>query len=120
MDRRNKRISIILESRRKERKKINNNAFSSRTSSASLSDISNIQIDGHLAIELLKKNIGKIFPLILSLVNEGESIASIERLFGMNKKALIQFIEKRPALHKAVQRAKDIRRDSVALKAMLE
>lgn len=116
----NRRIKVMIESKRKERQKLNSRVMDRCVYPCSLSDISKFQIDGKLSIELFKKHISKVLPVVLSLVSEGHSIPSIERLLGMNERSLECWLQNHPAIGKKIKRAREIRRDSIALKAMLE
>lgn len=116
----NRRIKVMIESRRKEREKIRSRTKDSCVYPCELSDISTFQIDGKLSIELFKQHISKLLPIVLSLVSEGKGIPAIERILGMNERSLECWLQNHPRIGKRVKEAREIRRDSIALKAMLE
>lgn len=62
--------------------------------------------------EDIRRVIGGLFPLIIRLVLNGESISKIEGLCGIPNKLLARFIFDHPRLDAHIRRARDIRRKS--------
>lgn len=115
-----RRIKVRIQTHRKEREKLKSRIKDSCVYLCSLSDISKFQIDGRLSIELFKKHISKVLPVVLSLVSEGKGIPAIERLLGMNERSLECWLQNHPAIDRKVKEARKIRRDSIELKKMME
>lgn len=84
-----------------------------------LSDLSDFQDNGLLSIQVFKENISKLFPLVLSLVSEGHSIPSVERLMGFNRRALVSFLQNHSGINRRVNEARKIHLDRVALAEIL-
>lgn len=116
----NRRIKVRIETHRKERQKIDNRIRTSCVYPIALSDLGHYRVEGKLSLEAFKENLAKLFPLVLSLVAEGKGIPAIERILGMNERSLECWLQNNPRIDKKVKRAREIRRDSIALKAMLE
>lgn len=70
-------------------------------------------------MEILKENIGSIFPLVLNLVADGHSISKIEKLLGMKDRLLENLLMRYSRLGEAVNEARKIRSDDKRLEAML-
>lgn len=115
-----RRIKVRIQTHRKEREKLKSRIKDRCVYPCSLSDLSKFQIEGKLSIELFKRHISKLLPLVLALVSEGKGIPAIERILGMNERSLECWLHNHPSVAKKVKAAREIRRDSIALKAMLE
>jgi hypothetical protein len=92
-------------------KRIKRNATRGASNPIDLDGIKALQREGVLKLEDLYENIGSIFPFILNLVSEGESIRGIERIIGVRTRVLEQMLQRIPYLAKEVKKAKQVRVD---------
>lgn len=106
-----KAIKVFKQVKAKERHKLSTLAFSQRVKPATLDEVVNYQVDNILTIELFKENIGKLFPLVLSLVSEGNTLRSIELLMGFKPRSLEDFLMRNRRMLNAVREARKLRSD---------
>ena len=97
-----------------ERQKILRNANRSAARPLTLGDISSVQVDGVLTYQAFIDNISAIFPLIIELVNEGNSIYQIEKTLGFNERVLHSFLQRFPSLGDKIKKARKLKTDSFA------
>lgn len=99
----------------RRRKELITLALENRTRPITLQALKDLQVNGRLPWEAFTSNIGKIFPLILQMVSEGDSIAKIEAFLGIRKSGLAKFIQLHPRLKKACNEARKIKSDRKSL-----
>jgi hypothetical protein len=103
----------------KERKRIREALSIPRFKSISVDELHLYQVDGVMTLQTFKENVSKLFPLVLSLTVEGQSLPSIARLMGISHRALKHFIETTPKAVKAMNDARKIRSDDIELRELL-
>jgi hypothetical protein len=99
----------------KERDKLINIALAKDIRPTTLQALKALQVNGLLPWEVFKDNIGKIFPLILSMVAEGHSITYIESVLGLRASGLSKFIQLHPRLKRACNEARKVKKDRTSL-----
>jgi hypothetical protein len=104
----------------KERHKLKMKALIRCADPIGIEELDKFKVDGRMTLQSFKDNLSKLFPLILHLVAEGDSIADIESLMGFNRRVLEQWIQNHPPFDKRIKEARKIRRDRIELAKMLE